>query len=666
MKTYGKFKRSTLQLALLQPDNKSDVEFSSDSDNDTGVLSSIDTHSIGKNVSPPPKNVGVHSENVTIPASSDNNSTLGKGSTEANQDSLSVFDFMSKTISPKVKRRKTRYTLRRPTGYFDESVSGESGDNIQDRGSEKLNDIINNVNEFLDGLQPKNEDPLLHMFEEQAIQGGDDCSKEDEDSNQQLASASGRVYDKRRTLLIDRKGEEDMEDTILEEYNEALEDEKREEEKLESSLSPDEHRLTQGRLYHYNELKNMGQTLSYQEDLDFLMSSVSPNGTVEDFMSTLLAFSSSIDTNEPFKCYLLKNHSLEICQKCLTRMDLDSLPLLLVQSYILNTFLPQAGDSAPKKLPKNISTLLLSASRYVESVDTLQKGNKLLRLNYKDFVQRCGKKSGVYYAVNIWCKCFDYFSVSDRCKFFRRSFDIINKSIPHSVQEKLLEFIELMLLDKQCEIEVWNEPLIPLSEDLLALFPQHANNEHLVKCLILLTNKPDIVGSIGAPLQNSTIGILIHSICTLYSKQPKSGRDADVLLLHLGLALNILSETTARLKEVDELWDAMRLTVSDGVTTHDFTCLLLYLCFCYLSLHKLRGQHDVTQNSGTSDISGILPSDLKKSMVVTLEEFGQTLYDDNDNENGKKLNSTIGRRVNYILDVLNKRRDSRDNSIEPK
>ena len=91
------------------------------------------------------------------------------------------------------------------------------------------------------------------------------------------------------------------------------------------------------------------------------------------------------------------------------------------------------------------------------------------------------------------------------------------------------------------------------------------------------------------------------------------------------------------------------------------------LNFCYLSLHKLREQHDVTQNGGTSDISGILPSDLKKSMVVTLEEFGQTLYDDdNDNENGKKLNSPIGRRVNYILDVLNKRQGNRDNSIEPK
>ena len=647
MKTYGKVKRSTLQLALLQPDTKSGVEFSSDSDNDTEVFSSPGSRSIGKNVSAPLENVGVHPESVNVPGGSD-----GKEPTDVNQDSLSVFDFMSKAISPKVKRKKTRYTSRRPTGYFDESVDGVPSDHMQDRGSERLNDIINNVNEFLDGLQPKNEDPLLHMFEEQAMQGRDAGSGRDEDNNKQPASASGRVYDKRRTLLIDRKGEEDMEDTILEEYNEALEDEKREEEKLENSLSPDEHKLTQGRLYHYNELRNMGQTLSYQEDLDFLMSSVSPNGNIEDFMSSLLDFSSAIDTNEPFKCYLLKNHSLEICQKCLMRIDLDSLPLLLVQSHILDTFLPQAGDNALNKLPNNISAVLLSVSRNLETIDTLPKGNKILRLNYKDFVQRCGKKPGAYYAFNIWHKCFDYFSVSDRCKFFKSSLDAINNSMPYNVQEKLLEFVELVLLDKQCAIEVWNESLMPLLRRLLVLFPQHTEDEHLVKCLILLTNKPDIVGSIGAPLQNSTVGTLIRSICTLFSKQPKSGRDIDVLLLHLGLTLNILSETTTFLKEVDKLWDAMRSTLSDGVTTHDFTCLLLYLCFGYLSLQKLRGQNEVTQDSGTKDISAILPNDLKRSMVVTLEGFGRTFYDDNDNGNGKNFNSTISRRVHYILECV--------------
>lgn len=350
MKVYGKRgKRSHIIIPIQS--KFEDVEFSEDDDD--GHQQSIDLKTSSTN--------SIISRDTTRPTSKEFSTTLQttvesvrqhviayrsdslelETKDESNDDfkkeesKLDAFDFMSNT-APKKKKRKTNYRKER--------LIEEDDEDIDTSQLKVVNDVNRYISSLKDAVDPnndaKNTDILKKLFEEplqESIKGTDLDKK-----NHQ------RLYGRNRTFLINNDDEENLE--------------------LEVSDADIDQKIpltTMQRLeatHHYNDLKNMGTDLKYENDLDFLtrkrLSSI-------DLASELLHLCLNLENDDQFRMFILEHHSEDIWRWSLTcfRTILEEnynheflSVLLLLQGYILST-LPLDTDSLPEEIDMFISAL---------------------------------------------------------------------------------------------------------------------------------------------------------------------------------------------------------------------------------------------------------------------------------------------------------------------
>ena len=500
---------------------------------------------------------------------------------------LIAFDFLD-APKPNKRRRNTNYQKQKIIIDSEE----ENTDDVElpaetARVQDSMDKVLENVERFLNSLDAQGEHSINEIFEGNI----EDLSRQ-VSSNQDISSGQ-RVYNAKRTLLLDKnKTEEDEEQDMINEYLDDIEDKENRNQidKKQSDIKQRNH--TSGGnngSYNFNELKNIGKSLEYKEDFEYLTNGLTSSTPIDGTIIMMCEFILAISNDPEFKDYVQKVHSDEVCEWCLRREGCNSEELLLLQGYILGLFRFNYA------ILKN-STPIDATLKNLVKCKTIPEGeifsNKLKRMTYNDFLKINDGKCGRTYAYEIWSNIVNDITDDNKVSI---SDSIVEDIASHIDQKGFPTILSFKLLEMMISTPVvLNHVTKPEEEHnhinviTSIINIRNIQNENYLKCLILLTKDHCTFTTIEPCRTNKLAELCILRILDYFENHPDSQSD-DTTTLQLGLCMNLVECLDSQMKHTNSLWTRMEKALLYRTTNHTDQGLVLaltYLVFAYLTLLK--------------------------------------------------------------------------------
>lgn len=487
---------------------------------------------------------------------------------------LKAFDFLQSHSAGKRKKNKHRKVL---TG---DPVSGEF-DSSQNGLDNSINKTVEDLNDFLASLQSKNAgEDIKERLEKELEKSVEDSSR----------STSDRImYDRSRTMLASKDEDEVVEQPELDLQAEVV-----------PQVSKSSRETGERSTRHYNELKNVGEALKYQDELDFLTNEVPEVLNVETLISRLLSLALAVEQDEEFREYIDRHSANEVCRWCFGEKIISHPIVTLLQSYLLMII-----QLPPENLPLYFDQFIYRSLRFDEPPAAELLTNKLTRLNLADFLQRTKHRPAQYYSLQLCLKYRDCLSLQ---RLTAQVVDIANRRSLNSgedlpiypVVEHILTSDSLFLTDiKQANV---------LLESLISALPAQSCNEHLVKSLIILTNEKLVLNEMASKPREAFQQCLLNFI--LEHIHPVECSTADLLILYLGLLLNVLDVCDMQLFERSQLSRAREMLFAVSGSDAD----RFIVCMYSLNLtHVLFGAGEKLRQEEKDLLKSILHSFLEEA-----------------------------------------------------
>lgn len=601
MKTYGK-RSSSLAIFYAKSNLSDDIELSDDGEVESYEGPSLDEQSLplsnltygdeslrSLDVSTAPAVAGVSAEESSrvIRGRDDENTgsmTIVSSFDGSNSTSdLKAFDFLDELHRPKKKRR---------TNYKKELLP-DIESHYSYNPATPVKKTIDDLNLLLSSLKSMDYESLEKNFQVKL-----------EDSVQDKPSVLGRrvTYGSARTFLQAVEGEPADED-----------EEDIQEDKLRITHQPEARDAAT--THHFNELKNMGDFLKYQDDLEFLTEDLPTSLDHKIFISKLLNLSLAICNDEGFLQYIMRGNLFKVRNWCFSNYYSDPF-ILLLQGYLLTKLQLKSQD-----LPSCTQSIIHLLVPQLKNPEENLIQNKMTRLNYRDFLRYTNNKEGRYYALKLYCKYPEQLSSSELTS---NVLNFVGEGTSTSIIFKTIETI----LSTETEQGVMKdaEEARFLLQRLIELLPTSGMDEYFVKSLILLTNDSSLLSEI--PKERMTFAHAETLKYVLAYIQPTKGVKTDMVILHLGLALNIIAHNE-NLVPAESQWKEVRsflrnVKVPELEFENRFVFYMLYLNFAYM----------------TNNIGSFLSKKEKYSLICALKRFGQE---------SEKYNENIHEKINIAL-----------------
>lgn len=502
-----------------------------------------------------------------------------------NEDKFKAFDFLDSGTN--TKKRRTNYR-RTNSDVCDVPATGFPSISI-DR-------TVSDLNAFLSSLQPTDgEDDLQETLERE-------LRKSVQESKSKVR---GRVmYDRSRTILYNKEEEEN-----------AIEGSEEKDDTTE--ISGEDPSSADGSTHHYNELKNMGESLKYQDDLGFLTEKLPSKLDTDSFTSRLLNLALTLKQDEDFLKYVDKHCAIDVCSWSLAKKAFDHPVTTMLQAFLLAKIdLPQ--ENLPFLSEKLVITLL-SADK-VPPKSALH--SKMTRLNFIDFLERTDHTTGQVYALKL---CLKYRNILKSEDISRRVIRLIEENEKPQLRVLLHPLAECILTQDTTNLRDFTQGSSLLS-NLVAALPQECHDEFLIKSLILLSNEHKIITQASkddkTKIMNCSLDFVLDNDC------PEKSDKSDMVILHLGLILNLVDACDWQIdaSRLELARDTLSKNTDTGNT--EFVVFMLSLALTHL-LHR----------SGV-----LLRRDEKNLLTKILKSF------DNDATNcNESIRVKVSTALNYLL-----------------
>lgn len=234
-------------------------------------------------------------------------------------------------------------------------------------------------------------------------------------------------------------------------------------------------------------------------------------------------------------------------------------------------------------------------------------------MNYNDFLQGSQGRIGQEYALEL---CVQYPVISLSCSsLIDQIVQILVES--DNLPRGIFPVIE-QIASRRDTVQDSNLVSI-ISNKLIDLLPNNCYDDHLIKALILFTNE-EMFEKNNEVFHISMEFVLNHL--------PPFG-SADILILHLGLSLNVISSEDGILHLESSLWSKASIILHKLEYNDDYSFLLnmFYLNFAYMTVL----------------LEKRLSSRVKTDLISHLENFG---------EESQNYNRSISNKIKYITDKL--------------
>ncbi|GAV51599.1 hypothetical protein ZYGR_0AF00700 [Zygosaccharomyces rouxii] len=563
MKVYGK-RSGSLRIYAGQ-DNSSEVELSDYESEPETILEDTGRETAVDNST---------DEACPTTGSSKVNSSF-VSSASSNLSNLKAFDFLDNAEAPKKRRR-----------IYHEDHS----DDIQDRqdfnGYENpLNGTINDLNKFVTSLKSGDETLLHDTFKKELEKSVEDATSKD---------SSGKLtYDRSRTMLMSKDEEEGL-DAEDEEPKPTKDGERKDEDDSQT--------------YHINELRNMGDMLQYQDDLELLLEGSPSLMSRSQFVSHLLNIALAMSGDQEFCRYVNKRQARDMWKRAFYQMDLHDDVLLLLQGFLATKF-----QLTPNELPKFFNEFIQTLCKRDRLPVHGLSGNKIAQLNYNDFLHGSQGRTGQEYALEL---CVQYPVILLSCS------PLVDQIVQTLVESEhlprgIFPVIEQIASNRDC---VQNASLVSVvSNRLIDLLSNYCRDDHLIKSLILFTNEETLE-------RNSEV---FHTCMRfVLDHLPPSG-STDILILHLGLCLNVISGEGGMAHLENSLWLQTQTIFHKLESNDDYSFLLnmFYLNFAYMTIL----------------LDKRLSTRVKTGLISHLENFAQE---------SQHYNGNLSNKIKYVTDKL--------------
>ena len=500
-----------------------------------------------------------------------------------NEDKFKAFDFLDSNTN--TKKRRTNYR-RNNSEVCDIPATGFP--------SIPIDRTVSDLNAFLSSLQPAN--------------GEDDLQEHSRELRKSVQESKSKVrgrvmYDRSRTMLYNKEEEEN-----------AIEEGEEKEDTTE--ISEEDPSSADGSTHHYNELKNMGESLKYQDDLGFLTEKSPSKLDTDSFTSRLLNLALTLKQDEDFLLYVDKHCAIDVCSWSLAKKALDHPVTTMLQAFLLAKIdLPQ--ESLPF-LSEKLIVALLSADK-VPPKSALH--SKMTRLNFIDFLKRTDHTTGQVYALEL---CLKYRNILKSEDISRRVIRLIEENKNPQLRVLLHPLADCILTQDTTILQDFTQGSSLLS-NLVAALPQECNDEFLIKSLILLSNEHKIITQASkddkTKIMNCSLDFVLDNV------RAEKSDNLDMVILHLGLILNLVDACDWQIdaSRLELARDMLYKNMNTGNT--EFMVFMLSLALTHL-LHR----------SGV-----LLPRDEKNLLTKILKPF--------DSE-AKNCNESIRIKVTTALNYL--------------
>lgn len=502
------------------------------------------------------------------------------GATSDEVAKLRAFDFLD---SGQKKKRRRNYT-RTGSDIFNPSLT--------DLPNISIDKTVSDLNDFLSSLKSTNEEETLQETLEKELRK----SVEDKQSD-----VAGRVrYDGSRTILYNKNEEEDVSEEAAEEDSTP-----------ETPKEPSD--TIEGSTHHYNELRNMGESLKYQDELEFLQEKSAASIDVNSFTSILLNLALTLKQDSEFLQYVNKHHAIDVCSWCFAIEALNHPVIGLLQAFFLSEInLPR--EHLPHFFEELVTTLLSNDKLPTKTIFN----SKITRLNFMDFLKKTGYQTGTVYALKLCLRYRDLLASKDVSR------SIICLVEQGQRQRLLYPLVDHMLSENTFLLQDVVQASSLLSSLILA-FPNDCCDEHLIKSLILLSNEPDII---DRATNEEKYKIVNCSLDYVLQNFEFAKEKMDLMILHLGLLLNLADVCDCQMGKprLELMRDVLfQNTNSEG---SEFLNFMIALSFSHLFYRS----------------KALLRYDEKSLLIKVLKTFDCEAY--NCNESIQKKICTA---LNYLL-----------------
>lgn len=431
-----------------------------------------------------------------------------------------AFDFLD---SVKVKKRKRNYKR-----VF--TQDNEELDVAYDTNNTSLSNLdktICEINTFLSGLKPKQQNVLENMFDQNISK-----PEIEETDNKELT----KKYNRKRTILLDQEKENNIESDTPSEYS--SESSSEEENDLTLNKKPN-------KTQHFNALRIMGDSLKYKEDLDFIISA-SDSDNPDIFVSQLLNLILTINKDQAFGNHIVRHYSPDIWNWCFRKRQKNSNDILLLKGYLLSQLkIPNEHIPSMAILEEFINSMV----KHSTIPKTLKYSNKITQLTYNEFLQKLDVKPCVFYSIKLTdFYASDIFTSYDKADLLFKMLE----NTPNIYLSDMFALLESVLSFEGTKASISSSDHLKFTKLLISKCEKFQTDQGLIKTIILLTNDSAIAKSIPQDENNSLFETTFNFI--VEKLEESSDESIDVLILNLGLCLNIIDYCNSDLRINEKVW----------------------------------------------------------------------------------------------------------------
>ncbi|CAI4321296.1 BAL_1a_G0008620.mRNA.1.CDS.1 [Saccharomyces cerevisiae] len=555
-------------------------------------------------------------QNVRIITSSDTSMAFMK------DEKLSAFNFLDGSKASKRKRRTYQKHDANITPSIEPDVQDEDSITMHNE-FESIKKIYNDINEFILKLPRADDDILNKMLE-------NEMKMDDAVENNSIRTSKDKKYGKFRTILINKNKENEIMGEEVDQKANTL--------SLNNADNSNAEKEGLTSTNHYNELKNMGDTIKYQDDIEFLLSNSKSNDNttvpINEYFKKLLNLSLMIINDEEFFQYAKRYFKKEIIKLSFAQFRSDFPELILLQGYLLHKVsesqsdFPSSFDNFSIELSKDDGKMRTKKNKHI---------NKLSHLNFEDFLRKTQFKTGLYYSLSLWEMHGNLsLDIIKRISILASNKDLFSRHV-----KTFIPLLEKLITDSEfCHMYIEQPEMFDsVISNLNNQFKDMLDDDSLIKILILLTNMEVhnyTLWKEADMIFQSSMNTILESI------HPLTDAKVDNILLHLGLCLNICSRENSRLKVDGKLWYDMRTIfvkmIRDGSDTENRLVQgLFYLNFSFL----------IKQRKENSNLD---PGELN-SLLVELEAFKSETSQFNEG-----ISNKIEIALNYLKSIYTSER----------
>lgn len=282
---------------------------------------------------------------------------------------------------------------------------------------------------------------------------------------------------------------------------------------------------------HFNHLKSMGESLKYQDDLEFMMQkgvSLDPKTKLSNALNIALGFL----TNAELLAYAVKYAQEDVWRWSLELGEPENLTLLYLRAVIVSEILVES--KSPPSFDLSLEDFVAPLAR-LEQAPVEFDGSQFAKSNYHELLGLIDSKPGVYYALRLWNHQLHYKESIDEIS----AKVLVQLLVQRDSYEQLKFQVLEILLSKDSNNDEHSFSRNLMSE-LSPIFAQHVSNGNVIKALVKLTNGNSLdfqSSQLGIIMSQSVNFMLDHSEFLFTTAE---GELLDTFVLHLGLILNMV------------------------------------------------------------------------------------------------------------------------------